>query len=151
MLREKPFVIVSACLLGLNCRYCGVCRADKRVMELNGLFSLVPLCPEQLGGLPTPRNACEISGDMVVDAKGADLTENFIRGANEVLRAARIFDCQLALMKENSPSCGVKHIYDGTFSGRKIPGSGIASRLLRESGIKVFSEEETELLKEETA
>lgn len=151
MQNDRPYLIVSACLLGMNCRCSGECRADSRVLELMGKYSFLPLCPEQLGGLPTPRNACEISDGRVIDAKGADFTDNFIKGAQEVLRIARMFDCRLALMKENSPSCGVNYIHDGTFSGGKIAGSGVTSRLLREAGIKVFSEDETELLEEESA
>ncbi|MBR4401890.1 MAG: DUF523 domain-containing protein [Synergistes sp.] len=151
MRNDRPYVIVSACLLGVDCRYSGECRADGRVLELMERYSLMPICPEQLGGLPTPRNACEISDGRVVDAEGADFTDNFIKGAREVLRVARMFDCRFALMKENSPSCGVNYIHDGIFSGGKIAGSGVTSRMLREAGIKVFSEDETELLKEESA
>ncbi|MCR5335519.1 MAG: DUF523 domain-containing protein [Synergistes sp.] len=151
MRNNRPYLIVSACLLGINCRYSGEKRADSRVLELIGKYSVMPLCPEQLGGLPTPRNACEIAAGRVIDAKGADFTDNYIKGAQEVLRIARMFNCRFALMKENSPSCGVNSIHDGTFSGGKIAGQGITSRLLREAGIKVFSEEEMELLKEESA
>ena len=141
-------ILVSACLLGMNCRYCGGGCWDERAAGLLAEYCLIPVCPEQLGGLPTPREPDEILNGRVVERGGRDNTEAFERGAREALRAARLFGCEFALLKERSPSCGANMIYDGTFTGRRTAGAGVAARLLADAGIRVFSEEHIDELKE---
>lgn len=109
---------------------------------------LVPVCPEILGGLPTPRTPSERQGERVVSKTGADVTAAYQKGAEEALRLARLFGCRKALLKERSPSCGRGQIYDGSFSGRLIPGAGVTARLLEQEGIAVFGESQLQQLLE---
>ena len=109
---------------------------------------LVPVCPEILGGLPTPRTPSERQGERVVSKTGADVTAAYRKGAEEALRLARLFGCRKALLKERSPSCGRRQIYDGSFSGRLIPGDGVTARLLEQEGIAVFGESQLQQLLE---
>ena len=109
---------------------------------------LVPVCPEILGGLPTPRTPSERQGERVVSKPGADVTAAYQKGAEEALRLARLFGCRKALLKERSPSCGRGQIYDGSFSGRLIPGAGVTARLLEQEGIAVFGESQLQQLLE---
>ncbi len=134
--------LCSACLLGLHCRYDGKGMPDEKVKEMGEQEILIPLCPEQLGGLPTPRPPAEIRDGRVMTEDGRDVTEVFIRGAREVLELARMYGIREAVLKQNSPSCGCGRVYDGTFSGRLIDGEGITSKLLKENGILVISEED---------
>jgi uncharacterized protein YbbK (DUF523 family) len=149
--RQKT-ILVSSCLLGLRTRFDG---GGKWRPELQGLlerYQLVPVCPEQLGGLPTPRPPAEIqggSGDAVLDdesrvltVEGADVTANFVRGAEECLAAARLFGAEGALFKARSPSCASGQSYDGSFGGRLVPGFGVAAALLRRNGLRILSEED---------
>ena len=137
----RKMVIVSACLLGINTKYNGNSNINEGVIALKDKFILIPVCPEQLGGLTTPRIPAEIQKNGSVHNKnGEDVTENFLRGANETLKLARLFNIKYALLKDGSPSCGVHFIYDGTFSGKKIRSKGVTARLLMNNGIKVFSE-----------
>lgn len=129
--------IVSACLAGVRCRYDGKDSLNPEVVELVKAGEAVPVCPEQLGGLPTPRPCCEIVGDRVVTAGGMDVTQNFLRGAEEACRIGELCGASEAVLKSGSPSCGCGEVYDGTFSGRKIPGDGLFAAMLRERGIKV--------------
>ncbi len=129
-------------MLGLNTKYDGSNNYTEKVIKLSDKFILVPLCPEQLGGLPTPRLPAEISGGNVVNINGADVTENFLRGAKEALKFAKIYNVEKAILKDGSPSCGSNYIYNGTFSGIKTKGKGIAARLFLENGISVYSEKE---------
>ncbi|NLI53729.1 MAG: DUF523 domain-containing protein [Clostridiales bacterium] len=133
-------VLVSACLLGLCCRYDGKAQANERVLALAASRPAIPVCPEQLGGLATPRSPAERSEARVVTRGGEDVTEAFARGARESLRLARLFGCRAAVLKANSPSCGSGQIYDGSFSGRLVPGDGLTAALLKENGIAVFTE-----------
>lgn len=135
-------VLVSMCLLGTNCRYNGIPQADEAVVELLNRqdITLIPVCPEQLGGLPTPRTPSEQQGDKVVNERGEDCTEAFVRGAKEALRLAGLYGCEAAILKERSPSCGSGSVYDGTFSHTQIPGDGVFAGLLKENGIRVFGE-----------
>lgn len=135
-------ILVSACLAGVNCKYNGENNLNPQVMELVKSGQAVLICPEQMGGLPTPRLASEIIGDKVFNTSGENLTDNFQRAAHECLRLAKLYGITRAVLKERSPSCGVHTIYDGSFSGKKISGSGITTRLLIENGIEVISEEE---------
>lgn len=140
-------LIVSACLLGCQCRYKGDgCKCDALV-ELAKTHTLIPVCPEQLGGLATPRDPAEIVGERVISNHGRDVTEQYQRGAETALYLARLNHADAAVLKANSPSCGKDQIYDGTFTGRKIPGSGVTAALLKNAGFAVFTENELEELK----
>ena len=134
-------ILVSACLLGVNCRYSGDGCEDERILRLAQKHVLIPVCPEQLGGLPTPRGPDELVCGKVLEKSGKDNTAAFERGAAETLRLALLLGCRYAVLKERSPSCGSSVIYDGTFSGRRIPGSGVTASLLMKNGIKTVSEE----------
>ena len=145
-------ILVSACLLGELCRYDGNTMPCEQVMNLAGETELIPVCPEQLGGLPTPRTPSEIQPDgRVVNARGDDVTAAFEAGAAYALLRAREHGCNLAILKENSPSCGVNTIYDGTFSGTIIAGKGKTAELLARAGIDTISEADVERLPEATA
>jgi uncharacterized protein YbbK (DUF523 family) len=141
--------IVSACLLGINCRYDGSNSRNQKVfdfIEEKGI-NPIPVCPEQLAGLPTPRVECETYGDgfevleghsHVYSREGEVMTDFFIKGAEEVLKIAKITNAGIALMKSKSPSCGAGTIYDGTFCGRTREGFGVTAALLRKNGIDVI-------------
>ncbi len=135
-------ILVSACLLGINCKYNGKNNANKKIIRLSERETLIPVCPEQLGGLPTPRIPSEIRGGRVINKEGLDVTDYLERGAKEALAIARIFGISEAILKQRSPSCGSGQIYDGTFSGIVTAGDGITAALLKKNGIKVTSEEE---------
>ena len=139
-------ILISACLLGLCCRYDGESKPIMQTVALMERYHLVPVCPEQLGGLPTPREPSERRADAVVSKCRADVTAQFTRGAQQALHLARLYGCKAAVLKERSPSCGSGAIYDGTFSGRLIPGDGVTAALLRENGIAVYGESEIETL-----
>lgn len=134
--------LCSACLLGINCRYDANPIPHQKVLQLAKTETLIPICPEQLGGLPTPRIPSEQRGDQVFSQSGTDVTHNFSSGATEALKIAKIYGIKEAILKQNSPSCGCSRIYDGSFSGKIINGEGITAKLLREHNINVISEEE---------
>jgi uncharacterized protein YbbK (DUF523 family) len=134
--------LCSACLLGIKCRYDGKHNLNEKVVELAKKEKLIPVCPEHLGGLPTPREPAEIRGSRVITRSGKDVTEYFERGAKKVLKIAKFLKVKEAILKQASPSCGSGKIYDGTFSGRIIKGDGITAKLLKKNGIRVISEEE---------
>ncbi|WFS62850.1 DUF523 domain-containing protein [Pseudodesulfovibrio thermohalotolerans] len=140
-MKDAP-IIVSACLAGIYCRYNGEAQPFEPVVNLIRRGRAIPFCPEAFGGLPTPRRACEILGDRVVDADGVDRTAEFRRGAEEGLRLARLAGCREAILKARSPSCGSGEVYDGTFSSTRVPGDGVFARLLKENGIAVRTEED---------
>ena len=142
----KESILVSACLLGVRCRYDGGSKPQEPLLRLMEKYTLIPVCPEQLGGLSTPRLPSERIADRVVMNDGTDVTEAYRRGAEEVLRLARLFGCRLAVLKERSPSCGSGTIYDGSFSGRLTGGDGVTAALLRENGIAVYGESALESL-----
>ena len=133
-------LLISACLLGSCCRYDGASKAHLLAAALAERHTLVPVCPEQLGGLPTPRPPAERRGDRVVTKTGADVTEVYCRGAEETLRLCRLLGCQAAVLKERSPSCGYGEIYDGTHSGTLTVGDGMTAALLAAGGIPVYGE-----------
>ena len=141
----KP-ILVSACLLGAACKYSGSDNFCPKVAALVGNYQLVPVCPEQLGGLPTPRTPAERQGDRVITKDGRDVTAAYSRGAQEAWKLAKLFGCDIAILKARSPSCGAQGIYDGTFTGTVIPGSGVTVELLRDAGIRVLTEDELEQL-----
>ena len=134
--------LCSACLLGIKCRYDGKSKEDKKVLALAKKEFLIPVCPEQLGGLPTPRESSERKGDKVFTKSGKDIVGALKRGAEEVLKLAKLFNAKEAIFKQKSPSCGCGEIYDGTFSGKIIKGDGITTELLKKNGIKVITEED---------
>lgn len=134
--------IISACLLGINCKYDGGNNRNEKIISLLKNEILIPVCPEQLGGLPTPRTPCEIRNGKVYSIDGRDLTENFIKGAMEILKIVELFNIKEAIFKDGSPSCGVNYIYDGSFEGIKVKGKGITTMLMEEEGIKVISEKD---------
>lgn len=138
----KEKILVSACLLGEKCRYDGKSCPVKAVQELMKYYDLIPVCPEVLGGLKTPRYPSEIKDSRVVNSKGFDVTEKYQTGAYWVKTVCQVKNIKLAVLKEKSPSCGCKKIYDGSFSGKLIDGKGITVRELEKIGVKVIDEED---------
>lgn len=138
-------IIVSACLVGVACRFDGNEKVNEALMALYQKGEVMPVCPEVLGGLPIPRPSCEIKmnlGEMrVISINGDDWTNEFALGAKKTLEIARVVGATKAIMKAKSPSCGCGKIYDGTFSKVQIDGNGIASELLIQNGIQVFTDE----------
>lgn len=142
--------VISACLIGCECRYDQKSCLDQELEQLLREGKAIPVCPEQLGGLPTPRPPAEIiggTGEDVLDGKariidntGQDVTEEFLMGANQALKLAKTVGATSAILKENSPSCGSSFVYDGSFSGKKVPGVGLTAALFRRNGIQVTSE-----------
>ena len=143
---KRPGILVSACLLGVYCRYNGERKQMEGIERLMERAELIPVCPEILGGLPTPRPPAERVGDRVMNREGADVTEAYQRGAEETLRLAELFGAQLALLKERSPSCGMGKIHDGSFQGRIVDGSGVTAELLTAHGICVYGESRIDAL-----
>ncbi len=138
-------IVVSACLLGEPCRYDGRSKPCEAVIRLGERHELIPVCPEVMGGLPTPRPPAELQADgRVVNRMGVDVSEAYRKGAEETLRVAREQGCGVALLKEKSPSCGKGRIYDGSFSGALTDGSGVTVALLEASGLRVLGESEIE-------
>lgn len=139
-------ILVSACLAGINCKYSGGNNYDEKVFNMVKNGEAIPICPEQLGGLPTPRVPAEIKiidgNRHVINKNGDDVTENFERGAKEILDLAKKLDIKKAVLKSRSPSCGKGKIYDGSFEGNVIPGNGILAQLLIDNGIEVISSKE---------
>jgi len=149
-------ILISACLAGCKCNYrasaASIYAADASFW--NSLFAryrLLTVCPEQLGGMPTPRIPCELQASSesvlagcgkVVNRNDEDMTACFIRGAEETLRLAELHAADFVVLKSRSPSCGVDEVYDGTFSGRLLPGSGVTARLLSNSGFVLLDEVE---------
>ncbi len=138
-------ILISTCLLGVNTRYDG---GNNKVLKLTDLIkdiTFIPVCPEQLGGLPTPRPPAEIIQEYekpsVVNNQGENVTYQFVKGAEEALKIAQLYDCKYAILKERSPSCGSSKVYDGSFQGKVRIGKGVAAALFQDNGIKVFSEE----------
>lgn len=144
-------VLVSACLMGFRCRYDGGAQRLDCLDALRERHVLVPVCPEVMGGLPTPREPSEIRSGRVVTRDGRDVTEAFARGAREAERIALACGCRCALLKERSPSCGLGRVYDGTFTGTLTRGDGLCARLLSQRGLRVLGESQAEeLLKSES-
>ena len=141
-------VLVSACLLGVECKYCGGSNKlpEQQLAALRERFRLIPVCPETAGGLPTPRDPSERLGDRVVSNQGRDVTAQYQKGAETALRLARRYGCKAALLKEKSPSCGSGQIYDGSFTGALVTGDGVAAEELKKEGLIVFGERDAELL-----
>lgn len=143
--------LISACLCGVNCKYNGLNNYNKKCDELFRKGEAILICPEQLGGLTTPRVPSELQGTAmevlenkkkILSKEGIDVTKEFVKGAREVVNIAEKLSISKAILKEGSPSCGVNFVYDGSFSGNKIKGCGITTHLLKELGIDVLSEKE---------
>ena len=135
-------IMVSACLLGENCKYSGGNNRDENVLRFIDGHEVIPVCPEVMGGLPTPRPPAEIVRGEVVNREGKSVDAQYRRGAQMALEIAQREKIDLAILQSRSPSCGVKEIYDGTFSGKRISGQGVTARLLSEHGFKLIDGEE---------
>lgn len=133
--------LISACLLGLACRYDGASKPHPKALELAEKEELIPFCPECFGGLPTPRPPAEIQGDQVINAAGQDVTAQYQKGAEEALRLCKLLHCSKAILKAKSPSCGCGAVYDGSFTKTLRPGNGLTAALLKANGIEVITEE----------
>ena len=145
-------ILVSACLLGLRTKYDGEANTNELLQTYSHLGKFIPVCPEQLGGLTTPREPAEIlegtgkevlqNNTLVTTEDGKDLSGQFIRGAKEVVGLSRMMPIKAAILKERSPSCGVGYVYNGSFSKGLVQGQGVTTAALEEEGIPVYSEEE---------
>lgn len=139
-------ILVSACLVGINCKYSGGNNYNQKIFNLVKEGKAIPICPEQLGGLKTTRKPAEIKNidgkRYVINNEGEDVTENFERGAIEVLNLAQNLNIKTAILQPRSPSCGVNKIYSGNFDGKLTDGNGILAELLIQNGVKVFTPEE---------
>lgn len=136
----KEKILVSACLLGVNCKYNGNNNLNDKVIKYIENKEVIPICPEIMGGLSTPRYPSEIVDDKVINNQNQDVTKEYTKGAEETLKLARILGVKKALLKSKSPSCGCGKIYDGTFTNTLINGDGITTKLLKENKIEVITE-----------
>ena len=134
----KEKILVSSCLLGLNCKYNGGNNYSEEIDEFLKDYDVIPICPEIMGGLPTPRVPSERVGDKVITKDGRDVTEQYKKGAEETLFLAQKYHVKKALLKLKSPSCGTGKIYDGTFSRTLIDGDGVTAELLKNNGIEII-------------
>lgn len=138
-------ILVSSCLMGLACRYDGLSKVHESVRTFLQDKAYILVCPEQMGGLSTPRPPCEmISNDPIAiqTASGDDCTEAFLKGVVEVEKILKLYPIEMAILKAKSPSCGSKQIYDGSFTRNLVQGQGVLARCLLEKGIKVINEDE---------
>ena len=135
-------ILVSACLLGVPCRYDAKSKPDERVIALSKKHELIPVCAEVLGGLETPRIPAEIVGDKVLRRDGVDVTREYHSGSQCVLDIAIQNSCKIAILKSKSPSCGKGKIYDGTYTKTLKDGNGICADLLVKNNITVLTERE---------
>lgn len=135
-------ILVSACLLGSNCKYDGTNNKNEKVLKYIKAKEVIPICPEIMGGLQTPRIPSERVENKVLSKEGIDVTSNFKKGAEEALYLAKLFNVKKALLKAKSPSCGNGLIYDGTFTHTKKEGFGVTTELLKKNGIKIITEED---------
>ena len=152
----NELILISACLVGVSTRWDGGSKKNEKLIELVKSGRAIFVCPEQLGGFQTPRDPAEVEygktanevlngSAKVVNKSGADVTVGFIEGANRTLKICKELGIRKAILYKNSPSCGSRHVYDGTFTGTVIRGSGITAELLTRNGIEVFDEENFEL------
>lgn len=144
-INDDERILVSACLVGVNCKYNGGNNLNLEILKLVQEGKAILVCPEQLGGLSTPRNPSEIVdriSSKVVASDGTDVTKEYQKGAYETLKIANLYQVKKAILKSKSPSCGNTTIYDGTFTHTLTGGEGITTKLLRENGIEVVNEDE---------
>lgn len=139
-------LLISACLVGVCCRYDGAAKPHPLIEALAKKHTLIPVCPEQLGGLCTPRPPAERQGDAVRTQAGVNVTAQYRKGAEESLKIYDAMGCEAAVLKERSPSCGCGVIYDGTFSGILTAGNGVTVELLIENGVTVYGESDIGML-----
>lgn len=133
---------VSACLLGENCKYNGRNNESKKLKDYVKGHTVVPVCPEVMGGLPTPRDPAEIIGGVVRQKSGRSVDKEFRAGARAALKKIKDAGAELAILQSRSPSCGVKEIYDGTFTGHLVKGKGVFAAMLEEEGISAMDVED---------
>ena len=136
-------IMVSACLLGENCKYSGGNNRNEKVLAYVAGHEVIPVCPEVMGGLPTPRVPAEIVQGVVINREGVNVDREYRLGAQKALQIAKEKQIDLAILQSRSTSCGTKEIYDGTFSGKRIAGQGVTARLLSDNGFAVMDAEET--------
>ena len=136
----KEKLLISACLLGMNCKYSGGNNYTPLAEALKERFRLVPVCPETMGGLTSPREPAERAGDKVLSRSGEDWTAAFRLGAERALETALAQGITLAVLKERSPSCGCGAVYDGTFTGAVVRGDGVTAELLKAHGLRILGE-----------
>lgn len=141
-LENKSCVLVSACLLGQNCKYNGGNNYNQAVVDFVSDKDVIPVCPEVAGGLPVPRNPVELSDGRVFDANGQNYNQEFQAGIDRTLASMAGKDIDLAILQSRSPSCGVNQIYDGSFTGKKIAGRGLFAQKLKELGYEVRDAED---------
>lgn len=136
-----PHTVVSACLAGLNCRY--DCQSKERIniVEMVKRGEAIAVCPEQMGGLPTPRPPAEMQGERIITNQGIDVSKEYENGAQEALKLVRLYGIKKAILKSRSPMCGVYRIYDGSFTGELKEGSGVFAQLLDQNGFELHEEE----------
>lgn len=139
-------IIVSGCLLGFNCRYKGDNCVNERILALAEKHTLIGICPEQMGGLATPRDPAEQVNGKVCTKNGADVTAQYTKGAEAALRLALLNHADFAILKSRSPSCGSGIVYDGTFTGTRVSGNGVCAALFKKNGIPVYTEDELDQL-----
>ena len=142
-------MMVSACLLGENCKYNGGNNRNEKLLSLLAGHEIIPVCPEVAGGLPVPRVPAELVGGRAVSRDGMDVDAAFRQGAEKTLETARAENPDLIILQSRSPSCGVKEIYDGTFTGAKIPGQGIFAKMAIDAGyltVDIEDLDETKIL-----
>ena len=138
--------LISACLLGCPCRYDGASKPiPENIRALLDTDTLIPVCPECLGGLPTPRPPAERQGERVINRSGQDVTAEYERGAREILRLARLYRADGVILRDRSPSCGTNGIYDGTFTATLSEGMGVCAALLSREGIRIFDENRNDM------
>ncbi|WP_418668501.1 DUF523 domain-containing protein [Allofournierella sp.] len=135
-------ILISACLLGKNCRYNGTNSASPRVRAFVEGHETVEICPELLAGMPTPRPCAELAAGVVVDEQGRNVDEEYRRGARLALEQAKKMGIDLAVLQPRSPTCGVNQVYDGSFTGRLVKGRGVFAQALLDAGYTVLDAEE---------
>ena len=133
-------IAVSSCLLGINCKYNGQSNYNEEIIKLKEKYEIIPICPEVLGGLPTPRIPSEIVEDKVINQQCIDVTVNYKQGALKALNILKENNITIAILKSKSPSCGINKVYDGTFSHTLIEGHGVTTKLFLENNITVYDE-----------
>lgn len=141
---KKINVLISSCLLGINCKYNGGNNLIDKLDLLKSKCNLIPFCPESIGGLTTPRTPSEIINNKVINKLGVDVSNEYAEGAVSALNVCKFYDIKYAILKSNSPSCGFGKIYDGTFSSKLVKGNGITANLLSENKIVVYNENQIE-------